>query len=115
MSGTKSKKPAPLEAKRLRPDFASDEKRKQAALYFASGWGHIRTAHALGLSPHTVRDWKREYDAGRFNMRMSCYVYDEAFKARVVAMRRAGCTWREIREETGIGPATVMRWMAKEV
>lgn len=113
MSSTKPKLPAPSSALKLRPDFASDEKRRQAALCFAGGWGYVRTARKLGLSPNTVRDWKREYDAGRFNMRMSVYVYDEAFKQRVVAMRQAGSSWREIKSATGISPATVMRWMKK--
>ena len=99
---------------RLRPDFASDDARKQAALYFASGWGYARTAKALGLSVNTVRDWSRAYKAGKFNLKMSVFVYDDEFKRKVMAMRRSGASWREIKEATGISPSTVMRWLRKE-
>ncbi len=99
---------------RHRPKFASDELRKQAALYFASGWGYLRTARALGLPVNTVRDWSRAYKAGKFNLTLSQYVYDEEFKERVTAMRRSGASWREIKEEMGVSPATVMRWMKQK-
>lgn len=99
---------------RLRPEFASDDVRKQAALYFASGWGYARTAKALKLPVNTVRDWNRAYKEGKFNLKVSVFVYDEAFRKKVTAMRRAGASWREIKEKTGISPATVMRWMRKE-
>ena len=99
---------------RLRPDFASDDARKQAALYFASGWGYARTAKALGLSVNTVRDWSRAYKAGKFSLKMSVFVYDDEFKRKVTAMRRSGASWREIKEKTGISPATVMRWLKRE-
>lgn len=101
----------PAAAVRLRPDFASDDARKQAALCFAGGWGYVRTAKLLGLSVNTVRDWSREYKKGKFNLKMSVCVYDDAFKKEVAAMRLAGRSWREIKEATGISPSTVMRWL----
>lgn len=101
-------------AARLRPDIASDECRARAAGYFSKGWGHVRVAQALNLKPNTVRQWRRDYRAGRFNVSPACYVYGEDFKRQVVDMRRSGATWRKIKSETGISSATVRRWMAKE-
>lgn len=104
-----------IESVRLRPDFPSDQKRVFAALLFAKGMGYRTVAKVLGLSIYTVRDWSQKYARGTFSEKLTekQYRYDDAFKAKVVALRREGLSWSELRRRTGISPATCKKWMLR--
>lgn len=104
-----------IETVRFRPDFPSDQKRTFAALLFSKGMGYRTVAKVLGLSIYTVRDWSRLYAQGQFSEKLTekQYRYDEAFKAKVVALRESGVSWTELRRRTGISPATCKKWMLR--
>ncbi len=104
-----------IETVRFRPDFPSDQKRTLAALLFSKGMGYRTVAKVLGLSIYTVRDWSRLYAQGQFSEKLTekQYRYDEAFKAKVVALRESGVSWTELRRRTGISPATCKKWMLR--
>ena len=104
-----------IESMRFRPDFPSDQKRTFAALLFAKGMGYRTVAKVLGLSIYTVRDWSKKYAQGNFSEKLTekQYRYDEAFKAKVIALRREGLSWSELKKRTGISPATCKKWMLR--
>ena len=57
---------------RHKPDFyASENKRRWAVDLFKHGYGYTKVASILELSPYTVRDWNREYRAGRFRVQIA--------------------------------------------
>lgn len=56
---------------RVRPNFASDDKRRHAAELFAHGFGCHKAAEILGLPVYTVRDWAKAYRIGRFGLALS--------------------------------------------
>lgn len=101
--------------RRTRPRFASTTKRKAAALMFEAGIGYERVAAAIEVSPNTVRDWQREYKAGRFHIVLSENQrrYSQAVKDRVVAMRAAGMSWRALSEASGVSATTCRLWVTK--
>lgn len=53
-------------ADRVRPPYASDEKRRQAAELFEHGIGYQRASRILDLPANTLRDWARAWRAGKF-------------------------------------------------
>ena len=48
-------------ADRVRPPYASDEKRRQAAELFEHGIGYQRASRILDLPANTLRDWARAW------------------------------------------------------
>lgn len=102
-----------IEAVRFRPDFPSDEKRALAAQLFKEGIGYKTVAKTLNLSIYTVRDWRDNYERGKFTEQLSpkLYRYDDDFKAKVIALRKKGLSWEELRKRTGISSATCRRWI----
>lgn len=101
--------------KRTRPRFASSTKRKAAALMFEAGISYQRVAEAIDVLPNTVRDWQREYKAGRLHAVLSPnqYRYCQEIKERVIALRAAGMSWRELSEATGVNASTCRRWIVQ--
>lgn len=99
--------------KRTRPRFASSTKRKAAALMFEAGISYQRVAE--DVLPNTVRDWQREYKAGRLHAVLSPnqYRYCQEIKERVIALRAAGMSWRELSEATGVNASTCRRWVVQ--
>jgi len=102
-------------ADRVRPPYASDEKRRQAAELFEHGIGYQRASRILDLPANTLRDWARARRAGKFRTTISphLYRYSDAVKRKAVRMRQKGHTWHEIAEATGVGASTCKRWMEK--
>ena len=102
-------------ADRVRPPYASDEKRRQAAELFAHGIGYQRASRILDLPANTLRDWARAWRAGKLRTTISphLYRYSDAVKRKAVRMRQKGHTWHEIAEATGVGASTCKRWMEK--
>lgn len=100
-------------ADRIRPPYASDEKRRQAAELFEHGIGYQRASRILDLPANTLRDWAAAWRAGRFRTSISphLYRYPEEVRRKAVNMRLAGCSWSEIEEETGVGASTCKRWL----
>ena len=90
--------------------------RRSAAELFKEGLGYVKAAAILKVSPHPVRDWKRQYVAGKFNIRVSKNqkVYDEATKAAAIALLESGLSWDAFEKETGIPRATCARWIRLE-
>ena len=62
-------------ADRVRPPYASDEKRRQAAELFAHGIGYQRASRILDLPANTLRDWARAWRAGKFRTTISPHLY----------------------------------------
>ncbi len=104
-----------IESVRFRPDFPSDQKRTFAALLFSKGMGYRTVARVLGLSIYTVRDWSKKYSQGTFSEKLTekQYRYDDAFKAKVIALRQSGMSWTELKKRTGISAATCKKWMLR--
>lgn len=102
-----------IEAVRFRPDFPSDEKRAHATQMFKNGMGYKIVAKTLDLSIYTVRDWLESYERGKFTEQLSpkLYRYDDNFKSKVIALRKKGLSWVELRKRTGISSATYRRWI----
>lgn len=100
---------------RLRPEFASDAKRSIAARLFAEGLGYRKVSALIGVPLYTVRDWRRQYAAGSFNETLNprTYRYPDDFKAKVVAIRRSGVSWKRLKALTGVSSATCRQWMQK--
>lgn len=98
---------------RTRPAFASEAKRRAALELFESGRGYKWVATVLDLPAYTVRDWARAYRAGRFRVRIAekQYRYTEEAKSRVLMLRGAGLSWKEIGERTGISISTCRSWV----
>lgn len=113
---TKSKAPtAALIRKEPLPPagYASDEKRRHAAILFAHGIGYTSAAQILGLKTATVRDWSRSYAAGRFNAKVPkrLYRYTPETKEYCMQLRRDGWSWNAIRQTTGVSPTSVRNWL----
>lgn len=89
------------------------ELRAKAIELFRQNVGYCRVARRLGVPSGTVRDWKRQFDKGRFEEEVprSLVPYDDAVKRKAVSMRLKGATWRRIKDATGASPASVLRWM----
>lgn len=98
---------------RIRPAFASDEKRLAALELFDLGLGYVRASRILNLSANTLRDWHAKWKTGEFKVQLSVnqYRYGEDVKSRVRAMRRRGATWREIEEATGVSITACRTWV----
>ena len=79
-------------ADRVRPPYASDEKRRQAAELFEHGIGYQRASRILDLPANTLRDWARAWRAGKFRTTISphLYRYSDAVKRKAVRMRQKG-------------------------
>ena len=77
-------------ADRVRPPYASDEKRRQAAELFAHGIGYQRASRILDLPANTLRDWARAWRAGKLRTTISphLYRYSDAVKRKAVRMRQ---------------------------
>ena len=102
---------------RIRPqECVSDEKRLQAYELFEHGIGYTKAAWILGLPVNTARDWSRKHKRGLFRATLpkNQYRYSSEVRARAIALRLAGRSWREIRALTGVSQNTVRKWLAKE-
>lgn len=104
----------PVDSKRELPEgVPTDRQRLSAKMLFEKGFGYKSVAAMLGLSPHTVRDWNRNYKRGVFHVKRSAnqYRYPEESKQFVRDLRRQGLSWREISEHTGINVTTCRNWV----
>ena len=90
-------------ADRVRPPYASDEKRRQAAELFEHGIGYQRASRILDLPANTLRDWARAWRAGKFRTTISphLYRYSDAVKRKAVRMRQKGHTCMRLRKLRG--------------
>lgn len=100
---------------RVRPNFASDDKRRHAAELFAHGFGYHKAAEILGLPVYTVRDWAKAYRTGRFGLALSRNQmrHSEEDHEKVIEMRAQGISWRAIPARTGISASTCRKWVMK--
>ena len=100
---------------RVRPNFASDDKRRHAAELFAHGFGYHKAAEILGLPVYTVRDWAKAYRTGRFGLALSRNQmrHSEEDHEKVIEMRAQGISWRAIQARTGISASTCRKWVMK--
>ena len=98
---------------RVRPEYPSVQKRKAAAALFEAGMGYKSTAAQLGLSTYTVRDWLRKFKKGTFHVEINPnqYRHSPETKARVIALRAEGRSWREISVTTGVNISTCRCWV----
>lgn len=99
---------------RHKPDFyASENKRRWAVDLFKHGYGYTKVASILELSPYTVRDWNREYRAGRFRVQIAANQlrYCEELRSKVVDLRAEGLSWRKISEMTQVPVSTCRKWV----
>lgn len=100
-------------AARIRPNFASEGKRRAALELFEAGKGYKTVAEALGLSVNTVRDWSRAFKKGRFSVKLSAnqYRFPTEVHDHVIAVRDLGLSWREVSEATGVCVSTCRAWV----
>ena len=98
---------------RIRPEYPSAQKRKAALQLFEAGMGYKSAAALLGLSAYTVRDWQRKYKKGTFRVDLNPnqYRHSPETKARVIALREEGKSWREVSEITGVNISTCRCWV----
>ena len=75
-------------ADRVRPPYASDEKRRQAAELFEHGIGYQRASRILDLPANTLRDWARAWRAGKFRTTISPIFGCRQTKSRAHASKR---------------------------
>ena len=104
---------APSKAERSLPEsYPSDDMREKALKLFRAGLGYKSVARTLGLSVYTVRDWSRQFKAGRFmpTRADNQYRYDDEIKKRVVALRAQGLSWRKIESQTGVNISSCRTW-----
>ena len=80
---------------------------------FKHGYGYTKVASILELSPYTVRDWNREYRAGRFRVQIAANQlrYCEELRSKVVDLRAEGLSWRKISEMTQVPVSTCRKWV----
>lgn len=99
--------------KEKRPETPSEYHRRQARHLFEQGKGYKLVAATLGLSKYTVRDWLRAYKRGTFRVSVSANQLRYSPDARnyVADLRRAGLSWRQISEKTGVSPSTCRNWV----
>ena len=90
-------------ADRVRPPYASDEKRRQAAELFEHGIGYQRASRILDLPANTLRDWARAWRAGKFRTTISphLYRYSDAVKRKAVRMRQKDTPGMRLRKLQG--------------
>ena len=90
-------------ADRVRPPYASDEKRRQAAELFEHGIGYQRASRILDLPANTLRDWARAWRAGKFRTTISphLYRYSDAVKRKAVRMRKKDTPGMRLRKLRG--------------
>lgn len=98
---------------RIRPKYPSAQKRKAALALFEAGTGYKSAAALLGLSVYTVRDWHRKFKKGTFHVELNPkqYRHTPETKARVIALRESGCSWREVSTITGVNISTCRSWL----
>lgn len=98
---------------RVRPAYPSVQKRKAAVALFEAGVGYKSAAAQLGLSTYTVRDWLRKFKKGTFRIELNPNQYRHApeTKARVLALRGEGRSWRDISAATGVNVSTCRKWV----
>ena len=60
-----------------------------------------------------MRDWLRAYKRGTFRVSVSANQLRYSPDARnyVADLRRAGLSWRQISEKTGVSPSTCRNWV----
>ena len=94
----------------------SQQVRQKAFDLFSQGAGYKRVSTAIGVPLYTVRDWERQYKAGKFHAEIPDNVccYDEDTRTWAVQLRRSGMSWTKFEKTTGISRATCLRWLLEE-
>lgn len=104
--------PSPV---KIRVVYSRDTKIKALGL-FESGLGYRACATQLGVTPYTVRDWKRAYALGRFpdkktRSRVKIHRYAEAVRERACHMRLdLNMSYHAVSLAVGVPIMTVRRW-----
>lgn len=102
---------------RHRPENCYDDAVRTAAVrMFADGFGYKRTAHALGISVETVRDWRRRYEKGKFRERLAIANHEFDQEARDIAWflyKVKGWPVAQICEHIGASRSTLYMWFRK--
>ena len=94
----------------------SQQVRQKAIALFAQGAGYKRVSTALGVPYYTVRDWARQYRAGKFHAEIPGNIccYDEDTRTWAVQLRRSGMPWSEFEKTTGISRTFCLKWLLEE-
>lgn len=107
----------PMKAVKHIPDSVyPQEVRQKAVDLFAQGAGYKRVSTAIGVPLYTVRDWARQYKAGKFHAEIpdNIVCYDKDTREWAMALRRSGMSWSKFEKTTGISRATCLKWLLEE-
>lgn len=89
--------------------------REKAAELFRQGAGYKSVAASLGVAVSTARDWGRAFRRGTFaavpRKPSGRSAYTEREREEAMALRKAGMSWTEFEEKTGISRVTCIRWL----
>ena len=100
-------------------DWMPEAKRRQAKAMFEKGLGYKAVARLLELNVYTVRDWGREFKAGKF--RVSDGEEDDTSTVvdlredQILDLRRQGLDDRTIALRVGLSLQTVRRYMRRSM
>ncbi len=100
-------------------DWMPEAKRRQAKAMFERGMGYKAVARLLELNVYTVRDWGREFKAGKF--RVSDTELGDAATVvdlredQILDLRRQGFDDRTIALRIGLSLQTVRRYLKRSL
>ena len=100
-------------------DWMPEAKRRQAKALFEKGLGYKAVARLLELNVYTVRDWGREFKAGKF--RVSDTELGDAATVvdlredQILDLRRQGFDDRTIALRIGLSLQTVRRYLRRSL
>ncbi len=100
-------------------DWMPEAKRRQAKAMVEKGLGYKAVARLLEFNVYTVRDWGREFKAGKF--RVSDSELEDAATVvdlredQILELRRAGLDDRTIAMRVGLSLQTVRRYLRRSM
>ena len=107
----------PMKAIKHIPNFVHPQEVRQKAVdLFSQGAGYKRVSAAIGVPLYTVRDWARQYKAGKFHAEIPDNIacYDKDTREWAMALRRSGMSWTKFEKTTGISRASCIMWQLEE-
>lgn len=100
-------------------DWMPEAKRRQAKAMFEKGLGYKAVARLLELNVYTVRDWGREFKAGKFRVSDSelgdAATVVDLREDQILELRRAGLDDRTIAMRVGLSLQTVRRYLRRSM
>ena len=100
-------------------DWMPEAKRRQAQAMFEKGLGYKAVARLLELNVYTVRDWGREFKAGKFRVSdgegNDASTVVDLREDQILELRRQGQDDRTIALRVGLSLQTVRRYLRRSL